>query len=410
MGGESLGPGSTTHSLIESIEYEEPGFKGPGTCLHSRDELEVYPTGYVRHASRYNTIDKRTETYKVERDDGYLATKYASFIGTGNPIIVRNERWAQWSSDAMEALLPTFSERGGESLVNAALELGQLKQLFTHWRKPIATLKKLHYNWIKLRTELEKPRKKRFKRIYFKYISGKATIKELAASHLNIQFGWVPFVSDVRRCYDALENFRKKVRELQDRAGTPQRVHYARAVDTADIPSDTTNTDSIGTRRRKTRWITSPKYVATVDFIYVLPDMSSMTNQAKAFLDTLGVQGNPRILWDAVPYSFVIDWFVGVGDWLNKLRTDNLRIPATVTGFCHSLKYEYDTTYTLTIGPNAGLLYPEGSGAEILLARRRGLRYKRLRDIPSTGVFNTTVRAPSWGKVAVATSLMIGRL
>jgi hypothetical protein len=39
-----------------------------------------------------------------------------------------------------------------------------------------------------------------------------------------------------------------------------------------------------------------------------------------ALLDSLGVNFNPRTLWNAIPWSFVIDWFVKIGDWLNTFE------------------------------------------------------------------------------------------
>jgi hypothetical protein len=65
-------------------------------------------------------------------------------------------------------------------------------------------------------------------------------------------------------------------------------------------------------------------------------------------LDTLGFELNPRIIWEAVPFTFVIDWFFGVGTFLQRLKIDTLDLPiALVDGWVQykeTLHIEWDWT------------------------------------------------------------------
>jgi len=131
-----------------------------------------------------------------------------------------------------------------------------------------------------------------------------------------------------------------------------------------------------------------------------------MSNQVKGFLDSIGFQGNASIIWNAIPYTFVIDWFFGVGRWLNSLRSDNLKIPATVIGFCHSLKWEWEAEYSLKVLPTATDLGDQN----VVLATRSELRYERRRDVPSYGTFSSTVKVPSWQQLALGASLIVQKL
>jgi len=396
------GPGSNS----EVINYELPPFKGNGACSHIKSSLRIFDT------ARVATVSIDTYLLNIDRSPWYIPCFYSTEINKVPTVdlVMNQARWDAFSSDAMEAMLPTFSE-GGESLVNFVLELGEVKSLFTTWLPRLRKVQKAIrrrqlINTLKQEGKWVEPKRVRPK----KPIPVKATAKELAGYHLNVSFGWLPFISDVQRIYGALDNFRKKVRKLQESANKPIRKHYSRTIDIATLPPDVTLlTDSDGTWDRKVLWVIKPKYHATLDFIYALPDMSDPTNQAKAFMDSLGVQGNPSIIWNAIPFSFVADWFVDVGGWLNRLRADNLRIPATVTGFCHSIKMKWECSYTFTPKSTGRLFFPE-VGIPILVATREGLQYERRRDIPSYGTFNTTVRAPSWNQVALATSLTVSRL
>jgi hypothetical protein len=127
-------------------------------------------------------------------------------------------------------------------------------------------------------------------------------------------------------------------------------------------------------------------------------------NQLKGFLDSLGVQLNASIIWNAVPYSFAADWFFGVGEWINSLRTDNLTIPTTVLGFCHSLKWEYVTE--LEFLPSAS--YQANSFA-VPVASKSFRNYERRVDIPSIGLFDTSVKTPNMKQWLLGAALTIQR-
>ena len=64
------------------------------------------------------------------------------------------------------------------------------------------------------------------------------------------------------------------------------------------------------------------------------PELNTMLEVLGGYLDSLGFELNPRIIWDAIPFSFVIDWFFGVGNWLNRFKIDTVELPIQlVDGF-----------------------------------------------------------------------------
>lgn len=344
----------------ETIVDEEPGFMTFGNCEHTRASLVCYESAKTERITR---LDGSHE--KLVRQPWFLVNQYHAAIRNTPSPLFQQEQWSGWSAEALESLMPTFSQ-GGESLVNFVLELKQTKSLFDVWKRKYSLL------------------------------------KNIANGHLNLSFGWRPFLSDVQRIFNSLKDFRKKVRELQKNSKIPQRRHYRRYVDIATLPLDLiVASDGPNAVVREVDWIQKPIYVATVNYIYVLPDMSDPLNQVAAFLDSVGVQLDASIVWNAIPYSFVVDWFFNVGEWIGKLRADNLKIPATVTGFCHSLKWEYRSRYIYSSSPTATNL----GDKMVLLADREVLRYIRRRDIPSWGL-DLTVRTPNWGQLALGASLL----
>jgi len=209
-------------------------------------------------------------------------------------------------------------------------------------------------------------------------------------------------MSDVERLRDSLTNFQKKLRKLQQEANIPQKRHYKRYCDLAVLPpSQLLYSDSQSSLRRDTEWVQRPIYHATVDFVYSMPDMSETSNKVKGYLDSIGFQLNPRILWDAIPYSFVVDWFFDVGGWLAKLRSDNLKVPCVVNGFCHSIKWSYRARYVYNyVGTTT-----KSRDFELILSDYSRLRYERRRDIPSLNALDPTLKIPSLKQVLLGASL-----
>jgi hypothetical protein len=58
-------------------------------------------------------------------------------------------------------------------------------------------------------------------------------------------------------------------------------------------------------------------------------------------LDLFGANLNPAIVWNAIPFSFVVDWFLKVGDYFDKMEVqlfgDNF---PTLLDFLFSEKYK----------------------------------------------------------------------
>jgi len=387
ISGTSVTP-YTFSSLLngETIVDETPKYKTFGNCSHTRAALDLSRLAKDEHFV-ITGVGKRRHT----RSEYFLASQFHTQIETAPTIIFQADDWNGWSHEALESCLPTFT-LGGESLVNAVLELKKAKDLIKPWLRWLPALR----SFVRTGKGLAATPKRK----------GLFSPKAVADYHLNISFGWGPFLADVQRARQSLETFQRRLRELQKHAGEPQKRHYKRYVDLGVLPpSQVLYTDSVSSVRRETTWLQKPLYCATVEFLYTMPDMSLMSNKVKGYLDHLGFQLNPRILWDDIPYSFVIDWFFDVGGWLGSLRADNLKIPATVTGFCHSIKWEWRSQYFYNYAGSA----TKSPDLDVVLANSYRLRYERRRDIPSWGLFSTTATIPDWKKVALGTSLLVSR-
>jgi len=166
--------------------------------------------------------------------------------------------------------------------------------------------------------------------------------KGLADEYLNLEFGWRPFVQDVREMYSLWKRLDKVLADLKRQNGKWQRRYAAldkenatEVVEDESVPygffgvgggnlshvlrpTQTLRYASLRTER-KTWFVGS--------FRYWIPDVSSSLWNARARAALFGALPTPQVLWEVMPWSWLIDWFLDVDDtlgWISPGAVDNL--------------------------------------------------------------------------------------
>jgi hypothetical protein len=151
------------------------------------------------------------------------------------------------------------------------------------------------------------------------------TVKNVAGAHLNYNFGWKPFLSDIREMIGVLTGVLDKIEAFKRAANVTSRSHYTMP-STSTYKSGNFTYSSIHT----CYWSGTVKRTKKAELIY-RPKPFQVTGQyelmLRAYLDALGFELNPRIIWDALPFTFVLDWFFGIGSWLERHKYDTLELP-----------------------------------------------------------------------------------
>lgn len=116
---------------------------------------------------------------------------------------------------------------------------------------------------------------------------------------LEAQYGWLPLLGSV---YEGITGFYRRVEE-----GYPIRaVGTARSTLVDNPLGDTVGVvSSSDTRKREIRC----KYIIEYEV-----DASYLANA-----NDWGITNPALLAWELVPYSFVVDWFFPVGDWLSQV-------------------------------------------------------------------------------------------
>jgi len=160
----------------------------------------------------------------------------------------------------------------------------------------------------------------------------KSLARNLAGANLNLNFGWKPTIGDIQAATEGVLRLKEHIAEFEAKIG--QTIQKStNLLQTSNSVSTTYRLPGAGLY----------SYTATVTrkvdgYIAYKPMpllvLNSVDKAIRSYLDVLGVELNPRILWDALPFTFVIDWFFGVGNLLSRYKWDALELPIyLVDGF-----------------------------------------------------------------------------
>lgn len=217
--------------------------------------------------------------------------------------------------------------------------------------------------------------------------------RDIANDYLNYSFGWKPFIGDLISAYNALKNLDKRLDYLKRNANRVIRRNVSIDLTNYSIPATVTAwTDcNLGFYTNRTRFHYfqyQPRYHATLVYRYTLPSgRGAVYTKMKALLDAFGVRPDFSIIWNAIPFSFVVDWFVDVGGFLRSFTPTDLDMKVSVLDYSQSVKYVQSTQTDYTI--HHDFFGPQVGGPEIAGTVDKGY-YERDNDIPSLHALSLT--------------------
>jgi len=265
-------------------------------------------------------------------------------VGVGNhDDATELSKWSvpDYSAEAVDAMWPGVEEE--LSVLNSIYELKDFKSLPRLLDNTSKTLAKFPGASLFMERWLKGRRLRR--------ATPKLTLKEIVAAttgnYLNYMFAVAPLVSDLKAVHKALRNTRKSVEDLLAREGQPQRRHFKKTLQPDTIGVDgvvnEANAPWSGAKwywyQRTAEFVGPIEYRASMSYTYRVPGLLKEHALLLGYLDAFGINFNPSIIWNAIPYSFVIDWFAKVGKTVNSLRGKLLAPIVDIEAFDHSIKY-----------------------------------------------------------------------
>jgi len=345
------------------------GFKNPMWRMQIRNNLNAttvmtasmqnvmasYGSAYVSYRQKSTT---QPGNYDTTQYRGYPVYGFPSTTGPVAEVIaeVRNRALRKFHSKVNAV---RSSLEGGQTV-------GEWKQLLQAVTNPLGSLRRFtlgHLQYTKKRIEgIGKYRKKRFsKQQYLEDVN-----KVVADTYLEWTFGWNPLVSDAAAALVG----------LQTRFDQDEIV----------VVDGRANKDYSGSNSRQQNWqAQSEVYVcyqdvvtrSNIKIIYKGGVKSGAYNGTKDWARTTGLIPERFVptVWELIPYSFVADYFVNIGDIINALsfRRSWLTWGQVTTRVVHEKKYhEQQISYKPTPGFLATTINNgfSASGGDAILTRK----------------------------------------
>lgn len=226
--------------------------------------------------------------------------------------------------------------------------------------------------------------------------------KATAQCWLEYRYGWRPLIMDVNAIV-------KQATARVQPPGWVRRVARSQVSLTTAKSNECAGTNSRGfgmtgtaTFKRKLR--------ASAGVIYDLKINSSLEEWQK----TLGARASdiPATLWEIIPYSFVVDWFVGIGTWIQAVTPDpNVSVRGSWnTTVDESINTIDSIVSSITLATVPPVTFKTGGGSsEIKSVSIRRLVNQPLPSLPSLVGTSLTANQTLDGLALTATQI-IGKL
>jgi len=155
--------------------------------------------------------------------------------------------------------------------------------------------------------------------------------KEIAGGHLQYSFGLAPLMGDLQAMVAAVQTLTTRMNRFLVLCGVLLKgsTILLEDVKRANGVIEVTGPPGTGITRR-CPWTGTLHRTITAHIAYKPQPLAVMENYERTLrglLDTFGFELNPAIVWNAIPFSFVVDWFVDIGDFLEMFKIDTLELP-----------------------------------------------------------------------------------
>jgi hypothetical protein len=214
----------------------------------------------------------------------------------------------------------SFSVQTGKTVLNANAQ-GMINQVFLDLRPDLTTMSLPNFL-----IEIAE-----IKGLFKLWKQNVGVARNLAGARLNQKYGWKPTLGDLSAALTGLRRMADTIHAFEKSAGIVQRRQET-------LLSDSTTTSGTfnytGSVYYPCTWTATLNRHVQGFLVYKGEPLAVVGNLNKGllgFLDTLGVELNPRIVWDAIPFSFVLDNFFGIGGYLDQFKWDTLPLPIKCT-------------------------------------------------------------------------------
>lgn len=177
----------------------------------------------------------------------------------------------------------------------------------------------------------------------------KTSLSKTAANNfLAFEFGVKPFISDIKAILELSSKVEKRLQHLLSVNRKATRLSYNKDQDLSNEPlTYYLSGVSIGPNTQQSIFDLEFKRVSARLQLHIgaelyqdLQGLSDSMSTMKALASSGGFSSPARVVWNAIPYSFVVDWFFHVGKLLDTLTIQPFGGEYSVYNVGYSIKSE----------------------------------------------------------------------
>lgn len=172
-------------------------------------------------------------------------------------------------------------------------------------------------------------------------------IKNLATLHrervsgmfLGINFGVLPLIGDLSAMFEIFKNFESKIAVWNSYVTNLTTLNYHTTILNETV-TDSGYTDAdVGHGYVRYSWQLDVVVVIRSS-VYLCPQLIPESSYRSILMALTGLDDPFSIIWEAVPYSFIVDWFTNIGDMIEQAEFDPSVIQFRIDsgGFSRSVK------------------------------------------------------------------------
>lgn len=184
-----------------------------------------------------------------------------------------------------------------------------------------------------------------FKKLDLKFIRGQLSATNLRSSWLEYRYGIRPIVADVRNALEAYDRLMKGRGERSRYRGQASEQEVTKVTEVCTLRPPFPTTLRLQLQGQRTR-VTSARATVLVD----------VTSEGSKLSDAAVILGGYEAIqsaWELIPYSFVVDWFINVGDWVSSWVP---MVGASIVGSC--VTTQVVTTEAISVESVSGIELP----------------------------------------------------
>lgn len=244
-------------------------------------------------------------------------------------------------------------------------------------------------------------------------------MQALIGADLQWKFGIKPFLNDVQKMMSVLGNVNKRIEDLCKKdfvcRGTFEDTREATDIRSPGFAAGTMSsykTSGYTTMQTKKKW--------TYGVVRRLNRSSFPSYNAirlQLLRDQLGLSVTAAQLWEAVPYSFVVDWFLPIQTFLEQFARQPTPSWMTATGYWYTVKTETRGSVAEEIQPyvTAGHVVEGLTGQYPFNANWRRTNYQRtaLTTPPSQllqPIYIPSIKLPNLGQFGTGIELALQKI